>query len=53
MYRSNICYLALNKPEEALKDAELSIETAPPLSVYPWPKGYLRKADALAKLGRK
>ncbi|KAN0047508.1 hypothetical protein ACTA71_001890 [Dictyostelium dimigraforme] len=42
------CQFNLKNYEEALKDAEKSIEFAPQ-----WPKGYLRKAQALEALNRK
>ncbi|KAM9978798.1 hypothetical protein ACTFIY_012564 [Dictyostelium cf. discoideum] len=42
------CQFNLKNYEEALKDAEKSIEFAPK-----WPKGYLRKAQALEALNRK
>ncbi|KAK5581244.1 hypothetical protein RB653_001275 [Dictyostelium firmibasis] len=42
------CNFNLKNFEESLKDAEKSIELAPQ-----WPKGYLRKAQALEALNRK
>ncbi|EFA74577.1 hypothetical protein PPL_11545 [Heterostelium album PN500] len=42
------CHISLKNYTEALKDAEKTIELAPE-----WPKGYLRKSQALEGLGRK
>eukprot|EP01133_Synstelium_polycarpum_P015502 gene15502-18413_t len=43
----SICHAHLKSFDEALKSAEMSIQLSPS-----WPRGYLRKAQALEHLGR-